>query len=814
MLVYSFGTLIAKMNIMNRHEGPSLPSMEHGTEFRRGLAFCVRLAHAYDGTEATYQALLEGIRAFEQWEFATFKHEFPDHHPTRLSEDAEVTLLKRHHPKIAARLRTVSGLLHLAVEHCSNRLKRGDETLIKTRAQSLDGTILPLGTGGIRPSQGGESFTRETVFSPRVRLLLSALQEKGIYLDDVLLWVGDPPEHALKRTQPYLLIEIPRLNRRQVLICDQVGEAAFVVFEPLDIRILLAESKETLQRDYGDAIRRVTWQSEEAWKTELTSLLFLDSVPGAKADLVVREGVRQKLITGYPPERFFTSDGTFYVSLLDAISIQGRKIKSLLHLFGAPTDSSPTKLECLRFLATVYGRQVPLIDRALCEEEENTALQEELGQDLMKWSKYIKGEPITVRFLGKTRKVICADPIKDSLAFAQTPYHKRSGQLFAGLGASALASLFVKEGKGNPDPLFFRTELAQLLLVEQLMGMSKEITARIRELRIEQALQKTLANDPVKWRKFLLGEVIDIEVQHEHLQTCNPRPLPPMEGFIEQDYRAFQGVSYAGAIFTSIMRRVFAPLEPEIPAAGITVTHSRYNFYLLARALYGSNKLIEQKIQEEKETRAVEAALGRDKDRWRAFIGGEPLMIIINGQSKTITASTPIRSAAEMLAYPVKKLLKIRFGGVGIMAIANIFLSTDGSGVDIVHVADVKRLAVTIFGKGSGDEEDPLEQDLLKTEQHRAVVKLLGHSRSAWRDFVQGKPVTVIVRKQTYTVSVEHSFPNKASIADLPRSERHKLRFAGLGLSALGTKLSIPSTSYRAFYGESLRAILDALFEE
>jgi hypothetical protein len=79
---------------------------------------------------------------------------------------------------------------------------------------------------------------------------------------------------------------------------------------------------------------------------------------------------------------------------------------------------------------------------------------------------------------------------------------------------------------------------------------------------------------------------------------------------------------------------------------------------------------------------------------------------------------------------------------------------------------------------------------------------------------VQGKPVTVTVRKQTYTVSVERSFPNKVSIADLPRPERHELRFAGLGLSALGTKIGVPSTSYRAFYGESFRAILDALFEE
>lgn len=98
----------------------------------------------------------------------------------------------------------------------AKRLETGDDLLKNVRVQNLEGVLVPPGKGKLRPAEGEEwkEFTKEAVFSPRIRMLLGALQERKVFFDDVLIWVGQVPEKSMSRVSPYVLIEIPRLQGR------------------------------------------------------------------------------------------------------------------------------------------------------------------------------------------------------------------------------------------------------------------------------------------------------------------------------------------------------------------------------------------------------------------------------------------------------------------------------------------------------------------------------------------------------------------------------------------------------------------------
>lgn len=222
---------------------PALPESLR-EEFRSRLAVCLSIARVYDGTEATYQRLVESLAGFEDWQHATFAHYFGQGGERRLDEAAESVILRTYHPTLAASSRTVSGLLGLAGRRFAEALskQKAEELLRKIAIRKVGGAFFPPGKRSIT-EQNGTHGSKEEIFFPRLRVLIGALQEKKVFLDDILLWEEDEREAQKRGRQvPYTLVEIPRIGRRQLMVCDQVGEATFVSTEPLDPKTFLTTS--------------------------------------------------------------------------------------------------------------------------------------------------------------------------------------------------------------------------------------------------------------------------------------------------------------------------------------------------------------------------------------------------------------------------------------------------------------------------------------------------------------------------------------------------------------------------------------------
>jgi hypothetical protein len=79
----------------------------------------------------------------------------------------------------------------------------------------------------------------------------------------------------MMRQNPYVIVEIPKL-RRQILVCDEVGEATFVVGTIFDRALLARMTKEDLLKNYPEVVKRVVYRDGVQWEAEVVEYLFVD----------------------------------------------------------------------------------------------------------------------------------------------------------------------------------------------------------------------------------------------------------------------------------------------------------------------------------------------------------------------------------------------------------------------------------------------------------------------------------------------------------------------------------------------------------
>ncbi len=73
------------------------------------------------------------------------------------------------------------------------------------------------------------------------------------------------------RTEPYVVVEIPGLTR-EVVVCNEVGEIAFVAARRMGPDFYASRTKEALRAT--DGISTVVYHRREQWLAEVTDLLF------------------------------------------------------------------------------------------------------------------------------------------------------------------------------------------------------------------------------------------------------------------------------------------------------------------------------------------------------------------------------------------------------------------------------------------------------------------------------------------------------------------------------------------------------------
>lgn len=796
-------------------------------DFRHRLAECLVRAKAYDGTEATYQALLQEVQQFEQWEFTTFQSYDVAPLPSRLSDSTEHQLLAAYHPLVAAETRTISGLLTLATKRCSDRLRREDDLILKTRVQTLGGALLPTGKQGLHPVEGkGNTFTKEFVFSPRIRTLLASLQAGGVYLDDVVIWVGDVPKNALKRQQPYVLVEIPRLQGKQVLVCDQVGEATFVATQLLDKQELLTMNKATLLEVYGDMVRKVPWQEEESWKTQVMDLVFLDQKPGEKVDIALREVVRQELKERYNPAQFLRVDpkthsrGYVLNDELHSLSARGMGISALAHLFGQTAEEAAqrTSQSLLRFLVAVYGMNQPEIKMVYERFERDKAVQLSLGKDPQKWREFILGKPVTVQYLGKDHLETAdpAFPTKD--VYFKMTITEKTRCLFAGRNTRWLANIFLSDEEIASAMDFSDDFVAGKLFEQQmaraLFGTDPLLEAKIVELEQRKKLNEVLGKDIERWGKFIQGEPVSLPYKGQTVSVVASPTFPTRQDFLSNHDVRNNKVLYAGHALNWIATDVLSSREPELVGKDYCL-QNEYLILLVARGLYGTDPDFERQIYDKKVETVALAQVGKNKDAWRSYIKGNPLTVEMNGASIVLSPARPLQSAREMLALTYTERAKTSFLGKKFSGLGGIFLSKDGKTVIINTEYDVMRLALEIYGDEFVNEQERLSDRILEQKIQNQLLGELGQSRRKWREFVQGHPVTVEVDGQHFSRTSETVFPTKKDMLAVLSSSYNALSFGGLSLMALATRLGLDGPRLKPVRSvEGYRTVVNTLFED
>lgn len=195
---------------------------------------------------------------------------------------------------------TISQIIDTAHSSQMSFLQRSFETSKKNDVlsdtvciQHLSGVILPTKKGvSIVRGENGEGVDARR-FEERVVELLDILKTNGIFLDDIIVKSGEIKPNMM-RQESYIAIEIPRLSR-MVLVCDQVGEATFVVQGSIPDEQLLLLDKEELQQVYVGRVEKVERRNAMDWKIRIQILLF-DTDVWESSEETSREKLKMKEI--------------------------------------------------------------------------------------------------------------------------------------------------------------------------------------------------------------------------------------------------------------------------------------------------------------------------------------------------------------------------------------------------------------------------------------------------------------------------------------------------------------------------------------
>lgn len=249
----------------------------------------------------------------------------------------------------------------------------GENTLQDLHIRFLDAIILPSGEGQVRGSQG-ESEWHGREYEERLLPLIQLLEANRVYTDDTEIVVGKVDKEMV-RSLSYVVVRIPRIHR-MVLVCNLIQEATFVVKGHLRDTILANEDKDSLQKRFPDHVRRIVHQNEEQWARDIQTYLFSDDWEAGeevkpiekrgtlKVSIVEQENIREQLLVfcGHSPEKWLALG----YGDLRALNIQGRKIESLLSVFGVKGKVKPDK-NVLALQAMYLGLEIFGLDKQILQ---------------------------------------------------------------------------------------------------------------------------------------------------------------------------------------------------------------------------------------------------------------------------------------------------------------------------------------------------------------------------------------------------------------------------------------------------------------
>ncbi len=302
------------------------------------LAQAKRAAHAYDGSEDSYDHLIDSLSGFERMAAAAY--------PGLPGFQAERTFAAD-----VGSLRPVSvnDLLDVAARQYERKFVE-NRLAIKISPSPL--IFLPTdGQSPVQPGPNPETAFEAPRIEPRTKRFLATLTApgKGVFLDDLIIHTGAVQRGAM-RTEAYALIQLPR-HDREVLICDQVGNASFVGKGVRGPIFWASYRKDQLER-FADVARVVNGPGSDARMIDLIvhdnpilpkAIMGGNRKPPLSDDIVLIYGLRHaEADKGHLPTRDSEAviglSGEIWLNWDQAYKIEGRGlgrdgITGISHLF-------------------------------------------------------------------------------------------------------------------------------------------------------------------------------------------------------------------------------------------------------------------------------------------------------------------------------------------------------------------------------------------------------------------------------------------------------------------------------------------------
>jgi hypothetical protein len=436
----------------------------------------------YDGSEDRYRELMGALIALEQWMVLTFGK---DAHASRLSDEMEGIISAAYTPDQSSH--TIGGFMDMARDRLTQLMQPSDESapplgeLPVLRVQ-LEQTILPPDSGHKIQAGSGDGL-RPPEFAPRLQRLVSLLQEHGVFTDDLVIVTGTNTA-SMMREQSYNLVEIPRIGK-EILVCDQIGEATFVMLRPLGRETYVRSTKEELIQLTG--VVRIVWRTGGQWDADVSAALFeREQEMGPKINVADREALRSELHTMSPAAWVAMS-----YAERRAFEIDGKKMHAIAKAMGYAESPFKNRIAHLELGAFIWGDAEAAIRTVLQTERADLQAQKELGTDRARWISAIQ-ERITQDQL----------TLDDWLSW-------NAGQRLAfkvhGIGLIQLAQYLGIEG----DPLNNRVvylELSSVIWPENSDRIATLLqAAREKQREREQVSQQAeqLGTDPQKWAEAM-----------------------------------------------------------------------------------------------------------------------------------------------------------------------------------------------------------------------------------------------------------------------------------------------------------------------
>jgi hypothetical protein len=235
-----------------------------------------------------------------------------------------------------------------------------------------------------RPTPSGESNGEsfESPSFPKLGHLIQLLREHEIYTDDLIVLSGILRRNQL-RTESYLLIEIPRLQR-SVLLCNAYGEASFVYQGILPRERAWTLTKTLLQEQCKNSLIKISYSDDhiDRWRAEMTAALFQTrplsqedtnpdipppNPPGEKINVRERETYRTEIIRCYPtPKEWMGMSREEKIQF----KIHGKGFHALTTIFGVKGNPRNNSKDMAILGKMIYGEGYDCIECELWNAEE------------------------------------------------------------------------------------------------------------------------------------------------------------------------------------------------------------------------------------------------------------------------------------------------------------------------------------------------------------------------------------------------------------------------------------------------------------